>query len=413
MIEKFLFWLKGYLLCTVKGYSIERFMNLCRAKGLHVSKVNKTEEEYTFLISLKDYRKIRPIARKTKIVPYIKKRYGLPFLLHRYRKRKGLFIGVLLFLCIIYTMSLFIWDIHIEGGYKYTKEALLEFINENDIYTGMTKSDVNCQQIEEKIRLEYNDISWVSAEIKGTRLIIRFTETNMPIPKQDTREPSHLVATKSGIVMNIITRNGTPQVKIGDVIKKDDILVSGIVDVVGDFDALIRKKRVVADADIVCKSYYNYNESFPMKYEKKIYTGKEKTTYGIQLLNQKISLYSPRISYHSYDIIKDEAILKLSWNFYLPLRYQVTTYREYNMQQQVYTKEEATNIAMNRLKEYLDVLVANDVEIIDNQVKIEIDDNTCTASGKIIVYESCWDYKQIEENEWRDNNIDELNGDNH
>lgn len=402
MIEKFLLWLRGYLLCRIKGYSIERFMNLCRSKGIHINKVNKSEEGYTFLITLKDYRKMRPIARKTKIVPYIKKRYGLPFLLHRYRKRTGLFIGILLFLCIIYTMSLFIWDIHIEGGFKYTKETLLEFINENDVYSGMIKSDVNCQQIEEKIRLEYSDISWVSAEIKGTRLMIRFTETNMPIPKREMREPSHLVATKSGIIKNIITRNGTPQVKIGDVIRKGDVLVSGIVDVVGDFDALIRKKMVVADADIVCKSYYNYNESFPLEHEKKIYTGKEKSKYGIQVLNQKISFYSPRISYRNYDIITDEAILKLSWNFYLPLRYQITTCREYYLQKQVYTKEEATSIAMNRLKEYLDVLVANDVEIIDNQVKIEIDDNTCTASGKIIVYESCWDYKQIEENEWRD-----------
>lgn len=413
MIEKLLLWLRGYLLCRIKGYSIERFMNLCRAKGIHINKVNKTEEGFTFLITLKDYRKMRPIARKTKIVPYINKRYGLPFFLHRYRKRKGLFIGVLLFLCIIYTMSLFIWDINIDGGYKYTKEMLLEFINENDVYTGMIKSDVNCQQIEEKIRLEYSDISWVSAEIKGTRLMIKFTETNMPIPKRETREPSHLVATKSGIIKNIITRNGTPQVKIGDVIRKGDVLVSGVVDVVGDFDVLIRKKMVVADADIVCKSYYNYNESFPLEYEKKIYTGKEKSKYGIQVLNQKISFYSPRISYRSYDIITDEAVLKLSWNFYLPLRYQVTTCREYYLKKQVYTKEEATSIAMNRLKEYLDVLVANDVEIIDNQVKIEIDDNTCTASGKIIVYESCWDYKQIEENEWRDGNVDELSGDNH
>lgn len=413
MIEKLLFWIRGYLLCVIKGYSIERFMNLCRTKNISVKKVKKTESGYRFLISLSDYRHIRPIARKTKTIPYIKKRYGLPFLLHRYRKRKGLAIGILLFLGLIYTMSLFIWDISIEGGYKYTKEALLEFLNENQVYTGMPKSEVDCQHMEERIRLKYNDISWVSAEIKGTRLIVRFTETNMPIPKTKTREPSNIVATKAGIVTSIITRNGTPQVKIGDVVREGDVLVSGVVDVVGDFDALIRQKMVVADADIVCKSYYNYNESFPMKYEKKVYTGREKTKYGFQIFNQKISIYSPRISYRRYDIITDEAILKLSWNFYLPVRYQVMKYREYMCENRTYTEEEAGSIARNRLKEYLDTLVANDVKIIDNQVEIKIDDNTCTASGKIIVYESCWDYKQIEENEWRDNNTDELNGDNH
>lgn len=413
MIEKLLLWLRGYLLCYIKGYSIERFINLCRVKGIEVCQLRKSADGYLFQLTLKDYRKIRPIARKTKTVPYIKKRYGMPFLLHRYRRRKGLFLGILLFLCLLYVMSLFIWDISIVGGYKYTKEALLEFINETKVYSGMLKSDVDCQKIEEDIRLKYSDISWVSAEVKGTRLIIKFTETNMPIPKQEAREPSNIVATKPGIVTSIITRNGTPKVKIGDVIKEGDILVSGVVDVVGDFDTLIRKKLVVADADIICKSYYNYKESFPLQYTKKLYTGKEKVKYGLQVFNKKISLYNPRISYKSYDIITDEAVLKFSWNFYLPLRYQVTTYREYVSNNQRYTEEEATNIAMTRLKEYLDTLTQNGVEIIENKVSIQIDNNTCTASGKIIVYESCWAYKQIEENEWRDNNADELNGNNH
>jgi len=413
MVEKLLLWIRGYLLCYVKGDSIERFMNLCRMKGILVMNVKRFERGYTFLMPLKHYRKIKPIARKTHTIPYIKKRYGLVFLLHRYRRRKGMFVGLVLFVGLIYIMSLYIWDISIDGGYKHTKEALLEFVNEKLVYTGMLKSHVDCTKIEEQIRLEYNDISWVSAEVRGTRLIIRFTETNMPVPKKETREPSDIVATKSGIVTSIITRNGTPKVKIGDVIQKGDVLVSGVVDVVGDFDALIRQKMVVADADIVCKSYYNYNESFPLEYTKKIYTGKEKKKYVVSLFNQKISLYNPRISYPSYDIITDEASLKLSWDFYLPFKYQMTTYREYESRKQVYSEDEATAIAMRRLKEYLDVLTENQVEIIDNQVDIVIDDNTCTASGKIVVYEPCWTYRQIEENEWRGLNQDELNGDNH
>ena len=235
----------------------------------------------------------------------------------------------------------------------------------------------------------------------------------MPVPKIETQKPSNIVATKPGIITKMITRNGTPKVKIGDMVKKGDILVSGVVDVIGDFDALIRKKLVTADADIVCKSYYDYNESFSMKYIKKIYTGRKQQKLSFEAMNKKISLYSPRISYKSYDIIMDETVLKLSWNFYLPLRYQITTYQEYISKQQMYTEDEARSIAMTRLKEYMDTLVNHGVEILENNVTIKIDKNTCTTSGKLVVYESCWDYKQIEENEWRDNNTDELNGNNH
>ena len=413
MFRKLLNWFAGYVLVYIKGYSIERFINVCRSKEIHVWEVKSVEGGYTFYMKLRDYKELRPIARKTRLLPLIRSKCGFPFYLQQYGKRKGLFLGLFMFLAILYTLSLFIWDIGIEGGYKYTRETLLKFLNQTDVYTGMMKKNVDCTRIEEKIRLKYKDISWVSAEVKGTRLIIKITETNMPTTKRETREPSHMVATKDGIVTSMITRYGVPQVKIGDVVKKGDILISGIVQVKGDFDAYINTKTVVADADITCKTYYEYSDTFSRNYMKKNYTGKKKKGLILNLFNKKISLHKPRISYKNYDIITDEAVLKLSWDFYLPFRALNLEYLEYDSVEQTYTEEEAEQIAMQHLKEYLDVLDEHNVKLIDNQVKIVVDDNKCTAMGKIIVEESCWEYKQIEENEWRNSETDELDGDNH
>ena len=41
-------------------------------------------------------------------------------------------------------------------------------------------------------------------------------------------------------------------VKPGDVVRKGDILVSGIVEVTNDFGEIINKKPVIASADIEC-----------------------------------------------------------------------------------------------------------------------------------------------------------------
>ena len=78
MIEKLMYWLRGYLLCYIKGYSIERFINLCHTKGIVVRELKQYDGGYEFFLSLKEYRQIRPIARKTKTIPYIRKRHGLP-----------------------------------------------------------------------------------------------------------------------------------------------------------------------------------------------------------------------------------------------------------------------------------------------------------------------------------------------
>lgn len=412
MLKKFLLWLQGYLYVKIYGFSPERFLNLCNSKGIGIWNLHKLEDGYIFHVRVRDYLQLKPIVRKTKTMPYVKKRVGLPFFLKRIRKRKGYVIGVLLFIVLLFNLSLFIWDISIQGGSKHTPEALLKFLHTQNIYTGIKKDKIDCQEIEENIRLTYKDISWVSAEIKGTRLIIQITETNMPVPKETVEVPSHIVATRNGIVTSIITRRGTPLVKVGDVVKRGDILVSGVVEVKDDFDTVINRKSVIAEADVVCKSYYPYEDSFYLDYIDKIYTNEVKKVYSIQFFLKKFNLYKPRISYDKYDIIVDDSTVKLSNNFYLPIKYQISHYREYYEVDKTYTKDEAIGIAKDNLKVYIEKLIASGVKILENQVEFTVDNTTCRASGNLIVEEACWEYRTIEENEWRVPETDELNRDN-
>lgn len=413
MLVKLVSWFRGYLTVRIRGTAPERFINLCCSKKIFIWDLRRIEEDYQFRISIKNFKKLRPVARKTGIVPRIIHKHGLPFILHRYRRRKGFFIGILLCVILVYVMSLFIWDISVLGGSKYTPEAMLKFLENDKIYTGILKKKVDCQEIEENIRLTYKDIGWVSAEIKGTRLIIKLTETNMPAPAKIAREPSHITATKNGIIKSIITREGTPQVKEGEVVKKGDILVSGLLTIKGDFDEVLRIQPVVADADIVCKSYYDYQNSFSMDYIDRIYSGHIKKGYYFILFGKKLFLYNPRNPYDKYDIIVDENALHVTDSFYLPFRFGKITTREYEAVHKTYSEEQATAIAAARLQRYLDRLMQRQVKITENNVKITIENNTCIAKGRILVEEPAWEYKTIQENEWRIEQTDEHNGDNH
>lgn len=73
-------------------------------------------------------------------------------------------------------MSHYIWNIDITGNSTRTDETLLEFLKTKSVKNGMAKSDVDCQRIVKDIRKEYDDIIWVSASIRGTRLIIQVKE---------------------------------------------------------------------------------------------------------------------------------------------------------------------------------------------------------------------------------------------
>lgn len=410
MLIKLFRWLRGYLLIRMKGQSPERFINLCSNRYIYLWDLNHVDGDYEFRIMLKDYYKLKPIVKKTGTIPYIDHRYGLPFLIHKYKKRKGYLAGIILFCTILYILSLYIWDINILGGHSYTPEAMLKFLNSKQIYIGLMKKNIDCQEIEELIRATYNDIGWVSAEIKGTRLIIKITETNMPAPAVTATENCHIIASRDCIITNIITRTGTPKVEVGSVVKKGDILVSGVVDIIGDNETLVDRRPVIADADIIGKTFYEYKDKIPLRYIQKQYTGNSKTGYNVSFLLKKINLYKPRILYTKYDIIVNEFMLHLSDNFYLPVSYSVTNYPEYEEIKKKYTKEEVTALAKEHLKRFLDRLVENNVLIVENNVKIAIEKNSCTASGKIVVQESVKDFKSIDDSEWRITDTDESNG---
>lgn len=412
MIIKLVRWLQGYLLVRLKGMSTERFINLCSNRYIYLWNLKVNEEEYEFQIKLKDYYRLKPLARKTGTLPLVRKRYGFPFLINRYRKRSGYALGFLMFAVILYILSLFIWDINVTGGYTYTQEAMVKFLRNSDIYPGLQKKEIDCQAIEDLIRHSYNDIGWVSAEIKGTRLIVKITETNMPVPAVTATENCHIIAAKDCIIVRIVPRTGTPLVSIGDVVKKGDIMVSGVVDIVGDNGVLLRKEPVIADADIIGKTFYEYSDKFSLNYKEKIYTGNEKKSFSLEFFLRKINFYRPRIPYAKYDIIGNEFTLHLNDEFYLPVSLNRNRYLEYYEENKKYTEDEAKAQAEKRLNRFIKKLEDKDVVIVENNVEIAVKGNVCTANGKLVVLESVKDFKAIDDSEWRIIDTDESDGNN-
>ena len=86
------------------------------------------------------------------------------------------FGGAFLFLALIFLMSRYIWNIDITGNQSYTDDTLLRYLETCDVKNGMPVGKVDCARIVKDIRKEYDDIIWVSASIRGTRLIIQVKE---------------------------------------------------------------------------------------------------------------------------------------------------------------------------------------------------------------------------------------------
>ena len=187
----------------------------------------------------------------------------------------------------------------------------------------------------------------------------------------------------------MIVRSGTPAVLEGMEVEKGDLLVGSRVEVLDDAGEVANAYYVHADADILIQRSEYYEASFPMHYEKKIYSGRKRTTYYLTIGRKRLDISLPhRGSYEQSDAITSEWPLKITENFYLPVVFGKITEQEYTPSDAVYTKKEATAHAKEELSLFLEKLRIKGLQIIENNVKIEINSDKCTAYGTYILEES-------------------------
>lgn len=216
-----MYYILGYASISVEGYFIERFINVCISKNILLWNVKRKKSSFLFTnIAIKDFKRIRKIAKTTKCHVKIEKKKGLPFLLYRYKKRK-IFIGLLIaILLIIFCLSNFVWNIEITGDNNISKQELIEELNKYGLKTGMLKTKVNTKDVINNIRLNRDDIAWIGIKMIGTNVIVEVVEADKKPDIIDEDEYCNIVSDKDGIITKINVQNGTALAKVGDVVTK-------------------------------------------------------------------------------------------------------------------------------------------------------------------------------------------------
>lgn len=306
-------------------------MNMCRHHGIDLWQVEKGET-FSFSLYVKDFKQIQPIVRKTGIRPHIEKKSGIPFLWYWMIQNWTFSSGFFFFLILLTIMSSYIWEISFQGQSTYTKETLLKTVNEMGVHRGMKRSRLHCDDIEKSIRQKYPDISWVSAEEKGSRLQISIKEAEKVVPRQSEEMPCHLIAAEDGIVKEIAVNRGVAVVKKGQKVKKGQILIQGIVPITDDGDQIVEKIPVAAKGTVKIYVEKNFAEQVTAKKKVKQYTGKKIDLYEWQACGESISIKNPFKRFNNsykYDIIGTKKLDCTVQPFSFSVKMEQYEFREY------------------------------------------------------------------------------------
>lgn len=339
IIIRFLRFLSGYLNITVEGFFPERFLNICARRGIYlwdIRRIGKTK--LTANISIPGFKLLPGVAYKSKNRIYINERRGLPFLMQRYRKRWMLPGGVVLFFALLYSMTLFLWDIRISGNVNMTTEEILSALAEVNLKRGVLISGIDEKSLQRQMMINHEGIAWIGIDLRGTTAYVEVRE-GLPQPEvEDLDLPGNVVSEKAAIIESIMVTNGIALVKKGDTVQAGEILITGLLD-----SEVTGVRMVRAKGEVMGRVWYEASLPLPQYEEIRTPTGNKKSKNQLNLFGLRLPLYfSDKVPYAEYDRSSEVRSLSFGKDYTLPLAVHLDRYEEVTVTKRELSHEEIT-----------------------------------------------------------------------
>lgn len=140
----------------------------------------------------------------------------------------------------------------------------------------------------------------------------------------------------------------------------------------------------IGKGEIQAKVWYSKKETMPLNQVINEETGNSKNAYGININNLKINFPKSLPNFKNYDTINENKKLKIFSNFYFPIEFCKTTYKELEKKKVTYTVEEAKEMLQEKLEEELKKEISNVDNIVNTQINCKEENQTVTVE---VVYE--------------------------
>ena len=341
LIRKLISFFKGYLEITAQGYFLERFLNLCLMDDILLYDLSRENtEKLSAKINISSFKKLRVIARKTRTRIQINKKFGFTFFIQKNKNRRGICIGVFLFILIIYFFSTHLMGISLVGNNKISDDELFTSLLSYGVKIGVPVNSINTKKIKNQLMTSNPDLGWVGISLKGSRLYLEIKERKEKKEIPGTNEPCNLVASKNGIVRLMEIRDGQTMVIVNTPVKKGDLLVSGVID-----SNSVGMRYTHSYGEVYATTWYKENINIPLEYKTKIFTQEKKTKRIMKFLNTSVPLYfSKEPSYSHYKTHTSTKEYSLPINIFPSIKLEKTEYFKQKEQNKERTLNEAITL---------------------------------------------------------------------
>ncbi len=360
----------------------ESFLNMCLQHELVYNnlKIDKKRERVYFTCTLYTFKRLKALCLSRGIRISVDSTLGFPSVIIKNKHRYGILIGLLLMVFIVGVAQMFLWDIRVSGNSLMSEVEVIDQLNKHGLEVGSLIRNIDVDTVENRVLIDSEDISWISINLNGT---VAFVEVREALPLVDNNKetsPANLVASKDGQIETIEVYEGNIKVKKGQLVRRGDILVSGI------YDSLPWGYRYTrAKGNIIARTVSTLCIEIPYEYSEKIYTGDKKQEKNIVFFSKQIKLCrNTGFLGTTYDTIYEMDQLCFPDGIRLPLKWCTTTHLGCTYEVHTRSPEQAMDMAYLELDAEIGEMVDRGCTVLKKDVIGEIKDSsyvlTCTLT---------------------------------
>lgn len=368
--------IRGYLRINAQGKKLYKFINLMHENRIESRGQYCRGDILRCDVFRKDIKRISQLAEECNIELKTAEYDSLYARLIRYRKRIGLFMGLILAAVSVLYFSQTIVTIELEGNTSISDEIILSALAELDVKEGTPLYRLDLRECQNKLKTMVEGIAWAGIRHTGSRIVVQIREAE---PKPDMsleRVPCNIVASRDAVISSVLVQSGELKHIVGDYVPKGTLLISGVSD--GP-----KGKTFIYHAMGDIRGTYEENVSFSAPFNSQVLTptDKRKKLRRLRLFNLDIPLSFGHNNYEHSDTSTSQKRLKL-FGKELPIGIDKTEIAELSPAENTFTEEDLSQRLMERVYLYENNFLDGDTRIISRTIDTSKTKDTLTLNVK-------------------------------
>ena len=304
--------------------------------------------------------------------------HGVPAFLKRFSDRVGVLIGILAAAMLIWQSTTVVWAIEICGNKNIPEAEIRALLQSCGFSEGVRFADLDFELFQNNILMQTEDISWIAINMYGTTARVEVRE-RIAGESSKGKGITNMVAVEDGQIVEVRLKSGKSAVSVHDVVRKGELLISGIMTV---REGMLRYDY--ADGEVIAQVIRSVVIEVPLQEEVKVYTGEENIKKSVIFLGKPINFSQKgSIDTSTYDTIIESVRLCLPGGIELPVWIRTERQQAYRMERECLTDEQAYDIAQSRFRMAVGELL-KDAEILSLDSTAVLEDGVCRIVGDAV-----------------------------